>query len=125
MRTLMFILVLVVFYSCTENQEKKKDFSQLKEELSRQLKFLVAEIPEDKVPRSFPDKDGGHWMVGSNDWTCGFPAGSFWLMYELTNDEFWKETAIENTVKLEGAQFRTNTHDLGFMIYCRDRKSHV
>ena len=79
---------------------------------------MVQITPADKVARSFPDKDGGLRTVGIKDWTCGFPAGSFWLMYELTGDEYWKNVAEENTVKLDGVQFRTNTHDLGFMVFC-------
>ncbi len=118
MRILIYMLALVVVYSCSESRQDQMVFSKLKEELSRQLKHLVQEIPVDKVPRSYPYKDGGYWMVSINDWTCGFPAGSFWYMYELTNDAYWKNTAIENTVKLDGVQYRTNTHDLGFMIFC-------
>ena len=94
------------------------DYSELKEQLNSQLKVLVDHIPPEEVPRSYPDENGGYRMVGINDWTCGFPAGSFWYMYELTGDIFWKEVALENTLKLEGVQYRTNTHDLGFMVFC-------
>ncbi len=114
----VFLLVLIVLCSCSESRQQQMNFSELKEELSGQLNYLVGEISDDKIPRSYPHKNGGHWMVGSNDWTCGFPAGSFWFMYEFTNDEFWKKTAINNTVKLNGVQYRTNTHDLGFMVFC-------
>ena len=118
MKGIIYFLVLFVAASCAVTQEKQTDFSQLKEELSAQLKVLVNEIPDDQVPRSYPNKEGNYWMVGIRDWTCGFPAGSFWYMYELTNDEYWKQVAIENTLKLEGVQYRTNTHDLGFMVFC-------
>ena len=57
-------------------------------------------------------------MVGKNDWTCGFPAGTFWYMYELSGDEQWKNIALKNTLKLEGVQLNDGTHDLGFMVYC-------
>jgi unsaturated chondroitin disaccharide hydrolase len=117
MRIFIILLAVIGFYSCSVNKEIQTDFSETTE-LSEQMKVLVQEIPDDKVPRSYPDKNGGYWMVGNNDWTCGFPAGSFWFLYEFTNDEFWKSTAFENTVKLEGVQYRTNTHDLGFMVFC-------
>lgn len=57
-------------------------------------------------------------MVSSKDWTSGFPAGTFWYMYELTNDDFWKQVAVDNTLKLDGVQYLTHTHDLGFMVFC-------
>ncbi len=118
MRSLLILLTLLVLSACSVNKEIRKDFTELTIELSDQMKVLVQEIPEDKVPRSYPDDNGGYWMVGSNDWTCGFPAGSFWYLYEFTGDEFWKNTATENTVKLDGVQYLKNTHDLGFMVFC-------
>lgn len=118
MRIFIILLAVLGFYSCSVNKELQADFSELTTELSEQMKVLVQAIPDDKVPRSYPDENGGYWMVGNNDWTCGFPAGSFWFLYEFTGDEFWKNTAVENTVKLEGVQYRTNTHDLGFMVFC-------
>jgi hypothetical protein len=39
-------------------------------------------------------------------------------MYELTGDEQWKSVAVQNTEKLEGVQYYTGTHDLGFMVFC-------
>jgi unsaturated chondroitin disaccharide hydrolase len=108
----------LVLSACAVKHELQNDFTELTTGLSEQMKVLVQEIPVDKVPRSYPDENGGYWMVGNTDWTCGFPAGSFWFLYEFTEDEFWKKTAEENTVKLEGVQFRTNTHDLGFMVFC-------
>ncbi|MFW5756110.1 MAG: glucuronyl hydrolase, partial [Tangfeifania sp.] len=114
------IILLAAFFlsSCVGNKSGMPEFSELTEQLGSQLKVLVDHTPSEKVPRSYPDEDGGYWMVGINDWTCGFPAGSFWYMYELTGDVFWKEVALENTLKLEGVQYRTNTHDLGFMVFC-------
>ncbi len=117
-KNLIISLAAFFLFSCAGNRTGMPEFSELTEQLSSQLIVLVDHIPPEKVPRSYPDEDGGYWMVGINDWTCGFPAGSFWYMYELTGDIFWKEVALENTLKLEGVQYRTNTHDLGFMVFC-------
>lgn len=117
-KSLVIIFIVAALFSCSSDKQKESEFIRLKEELSGQLRVLEAVIPDDKVPRSFPNKDGGCWMVGINDWTCGFPAGSFWLMYEITNNDFWKDAALKNTLKLDGVQNRTNTHDLGFMVFC-------
>lgn len=115
---LIILLAAFFLFSCSGNKSGMPEFDELTEQLSSQLKVLVDNIPPEKVPRSYPDEDGGYRMVGINDWTCGFPAGSFWYMYELTGDIFWKEVALENTLKLDGVQYRTNTHDLGFMVFC-------
>lgn len=113
------VLLVVALFSCEGSKENTQvNFEGLTNEISDQLKVLVNKIPEDKVPRSYPDDDGSVRFVGKNDWTCGFPAGSFWTMYELTDDDYWKEVAIANTEKLDGVQYRTNTHDLGFMVFC-------
>ncbi len=117
-RILLFLCIALVISSCSGEKGNKKEFTQLTGELNDQLKVLVQAIPEDKVPRSYPNKEGDYWMVGITDWTCGFPAGSFWLMYEMTGDEYWKQVALENTLKLDGVQYRTTTHDLGFMVFC-------
>lgn len=118
LKSLFILLVAVIIASCSGEKGNELDYTQLQEELSEQLKGLVEATPSDMVPRSYPDEDGGYWMVGINDWTCGFPAGSYWQMYEMTGDEYWKDAAVENTVKLDGVQHRTNTHDLGFMVFC-------
>lgn len=115
---LIILLAAFFLFSCSGNKSGMPELDELTEQLSSQLKVLVDNIPPEKVPRSYPDEDGGYRMVGINDWTCGFPAGSFWYMYELTGDIFWKEVALENTLKLDGVQYRTNTHDLGFMVFC-------
>ncbi|MFW5832222.1 MAG: glycoside hydrolase family 88 protein [Prolixibacteraceae bacterium] len=115
----VLLFTVLILAACAGNKESAQaDFNGLTNEISEQLKVLVAEIPEDKVPRSYPDDDGTIRFVGYRDWTCGFPAGSFWYMYEFTGNDYWKETAIENTVKLDGVQYLTNTHDLGFMVFC-------
>jgi rhamnogalacturonyl hydrolase YesR len=57
-------------------------------------------------------------MITKKDWCCGFPAGSYWYLYELTGDKKWEKIATDNTVKLDGVQYRKNTHDLGFMVFC-------
>lgn len=118
LKSLFILMVAVIIASCAGEKGNELDYTQLQEELSEQLKGLVQATPSDMLPRSYPDEDDGYRMVGINDWTCGFPAGSYWQMYEMTGDEYWKDAAVENTVKLDGVQHRTNTHDLGFMVFC-------
>ncbi len=111
-----FVFLLLILGACsTKSLFEQKD--KLVNHLSEQLEYLVVSSANDSmVPRSF--EKGKYDLVTKKDWCCGFPAGSYWYMYELSGDQKWKNIATENTVKLEGVQYRTNTHDLGFMVFC-------
>jgi rhamnogalacturonyl hydrolase YesR len=63
-------------------------------------------------------KDGSLKYVEIKDWTGGFWPGNLWYMYELTNDNYWKQHATKWTESLENNQFNTSNHDLGFMMFC-------
>ena len=67
------------------------------------------------IPRTLK-KDGTLGMVGAGDWCSGFFPGSLWMMYDYTHDDFWREEAVSHTWPIEAAKYRTNTHDLGFIV---------
>jgi hypothetical protein len=67
-----------------------------------------------RIPRSA--QAGTPRLVGPSDWTSGFPAGSFWLLYEHTQDVAWRTAAETWTAVLAGQRKRTTTHDVGFVI---------
>lgn len=67
------------------------------------------------TPRT-QDADGTPVLVHPHDWTSGFFPGELWLMYEFTNDQFWRREAVSNTWLIEEAKMHGGTHDLGFMI---------
>lgn len=112
----IFIFSLLILGACSSKSLfEQKD--KLVNQLSQQLDYLVVNSANDSmVPRSF--ENGKYDLVTQKDWCCGFPAGSYWYMYELTGDKKWEQIATENTVKLDGVQYRTNSHDLGFMVFC-------
>lgn len=62
--------------------------------------------------------DGTLAMVGCKDWCCGFYPGELWLMYDYTNDPFWRKQALSQSWVIEDLKYHTGTHDLGFMAYC-------
>lgn len=66
-------------------------------------------------PRSV-DKNGRMTLVHPHDWTSGFFPGELWMMYEFTNDPFWRIEAISHTWPIEESKLHGGTHDLGFMI---------
>lgn len=112
----IFAFAVLLLISCNK-KEPVLNNTKLLSEVGRQLKTFNEKNKSDSVPRSFSDLSGFK-MVGHHDWTCGFPAGTFWLMYDLTKDEYWKEAANRSTIRLEGVQNVTGTHDLGFMVNC-------
>jgi rhamnogalacturonyl hydrolase YesR len=113
---ILFILSIAVSNSAA----KPKDISWLKNALNRSQEqlSLAAEKFNNSAsnPRSF--ENGNVNFAGVKDWTCGFFPGSLWYMYELTKNEKFKNEAEYFTSLIEPVQYRKDTHDLGFMLYC-------
>lgn len=60
-----------------------------------------------------------NYIVGNNEeWTCGFWVGISWLLYEVTEDEFFYKKAIELTRVLVNRlenNINIDHHDIGFL----------
>ena len=125
-----FFCLVFLFQSCS-----KEDNSNLIDEdplirnyirnAESQLKFAVhcvdsaSNVTANKeknyvIPLSI-DANGDLWLDSSLDWRSGFFPGCCWIMYELTNEEYWKETAIKFSWKIADAT-SFSQHDLGFMF---------
>lgn len=60
----------------------------------------------------------GRWIVTpAANWTAGFLPGTLWQMYAETRDPWWRAAAERWTAGLELNAKRTNTHDLGFIVF--------
>ncbi len=60
----------------------------------------------------------GRWIVTpAANWTAGFLPGSLWQLYAETHDPWWRAAAERWTAGLELNAARTNTHDLGFIVF--------
>jgi rhamnogalacturonyl hydrolase YesR len=117
MKKLSFIVFLILISQIFTLKSTFAQKEKLISHVSDQLDFLVTHTVNDTlVPRSY--EAGKYALITRKDWCCGFPAGSYWFLYELTGDRKWKEIATQNTLKLNGIQYRKNTHDLGFMVFC-------
>ena len=82
-----------------------------------QLAQTASEINTDEYPYH-TDRDTGEWITRSSSaWISGFFPGSLWQMYEWTDDSAWRDLAAAWTAGIEGQEYRTDTHDLGFMIF--------
>ncbi|MBT3478218.1 MAG: glucuronyl hydrolase [Candidatus Marinimicrobia bacterium] len=68
-------------------------------------------------PRTLND-DGSTKLVNTDDWTSGFWPGSLWYLYELTDDEKWRNEAQRFTVNMAEQQFKNINHDIGFKMNC-------
>lgn len=91
---------------------------QLIEFVEQQFTLNLSLSPSDRwVPRSVKP-DGSIWFVSSGDWTTGFFPGCLWLIYELTGKPKWAREAQNKTRMLATRQFATDTHDLGFELFC-------
>ena len=117
MKNLSFLILSLLILGACSSKTLFEQKDKLVGQVSQQLDYLVVNSANDTlVPRSF--ENGKYDLVTQKDWCCGFPAGSYWYLYELTGDKKWETIATENTLKINGVQYRKNTHDLGFMVFC-------
>lgn len=93
---------------------------------ANQLNYAINRVNEEKrretnaakrkvSPRRI-NPDGTLALVHPHDWTSGFFPGELWMMYEFTNDPYWRHQAISFTWPIEESKWHSGTHDLGFMI---------
>jgi len=117
MKNLSFLILSLLILGACSSKTLFEQKDKLVSQISQQVDYLVVNSANDTlVPRSF--ENGKYDLVTQKDWCCGFPAGSYWYLYELTGDKKWETIATENTLKINGVQYRKNTHDLGFMVFC-------
>ncbi|WP_303918366.1 glycoside hydrolase family 88 protein [Draconibacterium sediminis] len=119
MNKLITLLFLILSLGCSNQQTGEED--RIIKHLESQLDYAVknAELlatSELISPRT--SENGKLKLVKTRDWTSGFFSGNLWMMYELTGDEKWKETALKFTLPLEQEKWNGNTHDMGFKMYC-------
>lgn len=80
-------------------------------------KLVAYEVNPTAIPRSI-DKDFLQLKTtSSTTWTSGFFAGNLWYIYQLTNDEKYKEQALLWTKIVEQEKSNNEDHDIGFKIY--------
>ncbi|TCC89211.1 glucuronyl hydrolase [Pedobacter frigiditerrae] len=92
----------------------KKDFTVAQKQYNDLLKTST-DIT--RFPRT-TNSDGSLRTTDVWDWTQGFFAGSLWYLYDYTKNPQWKTAATKWTEALEQAQFLTQHHDIGFVMYC-------
>lgn len=111
--TIMVIMSAFIWLS-PKSELIKKDFTVAE----KQYKQLLNESKDlTRFPRT-SNSDGSVRTTDIKDWTQGFFAGSLWYLYDYTKNPQWKAAATRWTEALEQAQFLTEHHDIGFVMYC-------
>jgi unsaturated chondroitin disaccharide hydrolase len=82
----------------------------------KQYSYLMHQLPDGQFPRTH--EKGKLQTVGIHAWICGFYPGTLLYLYEFSKDSSLKNEAFEKLKLLKPLQLVTNTHDLGFMMYC-------
>lgn len=121
MKINLLLLSFFAFFSFSCNSEKPME-KVIDESLAFSMKqydlmYNVLKEKPDLLPRSI-DTTGALITSGSSWWCSGFFPGSLWYLYEYSNDNKFKDAAIDITSRIEKEKSNTGTHDLGFMLYC-------
>lgn len=82
----------------------------------KQYSYLMQQVPDDQFPRTY--EKGKVQPVGIHAWISGFYPGTLLYLYQFSNESSLKKEADQKLKLLKPLQFVTNTHDLGFMMYC-------
>ena len=85
------------------------------DQANRMIKSLP--VNPTQIPSSL-SVSGGLNLVNPSDWTSGFFPGELWYLSEYKKDAVMQGDAKKYTQLLQAQQYTTNTHDLGFMMYC-------
>ena len=118
--------ILPVLFSCligsSAMAQEQESMSQLIErglQTATSQSLIMAKALEDKpnaLPRTY--ENGELKTIRYDHWVSGFFPGVLWQLYENKPDEQLKKYAEMYTDRVEPAKKVTNTHDLGFMLYC-------
>ena len=71
---------------------------------------------QDALPRTF--EKGAVQTIRYDHWVSGFFPGVLWMLYENAGNQQLRQLAEMYTDRVEPAKRMTNTHALGFMLYC-------
>lgn len=72
----------------------------------------LTKFPQSILPDGLPKDMPSSW------WCSGFFGGSLWYLFDYTKDTVWKNAADKWSMAVEKEKNNTQTHDLGFMLYC-------
>ncbi|UPL48899.1 glycoside hydrolase family 88 protein [Hymenobacter sublimis] len=116
-----FLAALLLTFAASFSSQAQQRNVNVQQEFARagqQLTRLLQTHPDvTKFPYS-SRPDGSLKDMPSEWWTSGFFGGTLWYMYEYTKQPQWQQAAERWTMAMAREQHNTDTHDLGFMLYC-------
>lgn len=121
-RNFCFIITIAVLLPIEGAAQQVENLSQMVERgLDRATKqsLILADNLKDKqnaLPRTF--EKGAVQTIQYDHWVSGFFPGVLWMLYENSGQKSLRQYAEIFTDRVEPAKKVTNTHDLGFMLYC-------
>lgn len=122
---ILILLIFIIFSGCKNQKSQLTNLQdeKVKEVLQESIELFKINysklISENEGDTTLPSgcNSEGLQKVEPRSWVSGFFPGSLWYLYELTNEEYWKEHAEKYTSLLTEEQFNKGTHDLGFMMF--------
>ncbi len=117
-----FIFVFTVMLAATASSQTEMSMKDVVDRgLSRAAtqSLILAEAlkgQDHALPRTY--EKGEVQTIRFDHWVSGFFPGVLWMLYENTGDARFRQYAEMYTDRVEPAKRVTNTHDLGFMLYC-------
>ena len=86
---------------------------------ANQYLHMVKELGGAKLfPKTFLGDEEGLETVGPEWWCCGFYPGTLFSLYEATGEKPLYAEGFRMLELLRQQQYNTETHDVGFMLYC-------
>ena len=124
------LLALTAVMALCDGQAQNETMSQIVERglsRARSQALILATALEDRpgaLPRTYEKSKGAQeptlQTIRYDHWVSGFFPGVLWMLYENSQckDAQLRRYAELYTDRVEPAKLVTNTHDLGFMLYC-------
>jgi unsaturated chondroitin disaccharide hydrolase len=121
---ILYIFLSMIMINCFSGFDKQSTpmknivINALDFSLQQSLKMAESLSDQPKVLPKTTDRFGNLETCKPTWWVSGFFPGQLWYMYEYSGDEIVKQWAQSYTRRVESQQFNTDTHDVGFMIFC-------
>jgi unsaturated chondroitin disaccharide hydrolase len=121
----LIICTILISFSCCDAQKITSSLSPLisagwinnnLKDASNNYQFLMQHVPDEVMPLSFANDSLK--TCNSGNWVAGFYPGTFLYLFEGTKDSVLYQEAMRKIPLMDKEQYNTETHDLGFMMYC-------
>lgn len=113
-----FMLQLWLLAGAALAQKPKLDVAREFALAAQQYERMLQTHPDVTSTPQSTNPDGTPRDMPTSWWCSGFFGGSLWYLYQYSKEPRWQAAADKWSLALAPEQTNTNTHDLGFMLYC-------